>query len=444
MFKRIFNIKLSSFRIMMIGFLAAILVGTILLMLPVSSFSHEWTSLEDSFFTATSAVCVTGLVTLDTASYWSIFGQIIILILIQIGGLGIISVIIFLASVSGKKISLLQRNLIQESISANQVGGIVRRIRFIFKVAFLTETAGALLLLPPLCKAYGINGIWMAIFHSVSAFCNAGFDLFGSHSGSFSSLTSVAGKPEVLIPISLLIIIGGIGFLTWEDFADHKFHFKKYHMQSKTILIVSAALILIPSIFFYISDFAGYETSERIFLSAFQAITPRTAGFNSFDLNKMTSSGLALIILLMLIGGSPGSTAGGMKTTTLAVWIANASALIHKRKNPILFGRRIEEQAVKSAATILLMYTSATFISAYLISNIENLPFGVCIFETASAIGTVGLTLGITPSLSTVSHLILTILMFLGRMGGLTILYAAADRNEIEISQYPTEKINVG
>lgn len=441
---RIFGKKLSSFQIIIIGFLAVILTGTLLLALPVSSKSGGWTPFEDALFTSASAVCVTGLVVMDTAACWSVFGQAVILVLIQIGGLGIITVTAFIATISGKKISLLQRSILQESISAHQLGGIVKMTSFLFKVAFAAESIGALVMLPAFCGEFGASGIWMAVFHSISAFCNAGFDVMGSRTGEFSSLTFFAGRPGVVIPICLLIIVGGIGFLTWDDISEHGFHLRRYRMQSKAILAATGVLIFVPAVLFFFTDFASYGLKERICLSLFQAITPRTAGLNTADIASMSGASHAVIIMLMLIGGAPGSTAGGMKTTTAAVLLANVHSVIRRRKNPRMFGRRIEEQAVHSASALLIMYLLLVIACAVIISAIEGLPFTECIFETASAIGTVGLSLGITASLGTVSHLILIVLMFLGRVGGLTLMYAAINSSGTEVAQCPVEKINVG
>lgn len=444
MIGRILGKKLTTFRIMILGFMGAILIGTILLMLPVSSQSGEWTSFENSLFTATSAICVTGLVVRDTASYWSGFGQAILLLMIQIGGLGVVAVAAFITSFSGKKISLFQRSILQDSLAAPQIGGIVKMTIFIFKITFIVELAGALVMLPGFISDFGAAGIWMAFFHSISAFCNAGFDIMGTHTGEFSSLTFFSNHPEIVIPVCLLIIIGGIGFLTWEDVLTHKFHFKKYRMQSKAIIITSLVLVAAPAIVMFFSDFASYPIKDRIFLSLFQAITPRTAGFNTADLTSITSAGRAMIIILMLIGGSPGSTAGGMKTTTVAVLFANGLAVFRQKKSVAMFGRRIEDSVVKNAATLLVMYLTFSLVSAIAISIIEGLSFDLCIFETISAIGTVGLSLGITPSLGLVSHLILIGLMFFGRVGGLTLLLAAVSDRRPDVSQYPIEKINVG
>lgn len=436
--------KLSSFQIIITGFMALILVGTFLLMLPVSARAGQWTSFEDALFTSTSAVCVTGLVVHDTATYWSLFGHTVILILIQIGGLGIVTFAAFIAAISGRKISLLQRSLLQESISAPQLGGIVKLTGFIFKVAFLVELLGALMMMPVFCGEYGLSGVWMSFFHSVSAFCNAGIDITGSRTGTYSSMTFFGDRVGLVLPMCLLIVIGGIGFVTWNDIAKHKHHFRRYRMQSKVILMTTLLLILLPAAIMFFNDFSMYPLKERVCYSVFQAVTPRTAGFNTVDLSAMTSAGRALIIILMLIGGSPGSTAGGMKTTTAAVLFANAMAIVRRKRDPRLFRRRIEDSTVKTASTLLVLYLFLTVVAAFIISIFDKIPIGVCIFETASAIGTVGLSLGITPSLSLPAHLILIVLMFLGRVGGLTLLYAAISSKGVEMSQYPVEKINVG
>ena len=444
MITRFLGKKLSSFQIIIIGFLGLILLGTLLLILPISVKDGYSVSIEDALFTSTSAVCVTGLVVQDTATYWSGFGQAVILILIQIGGLGIVSVAAFIAMISGKKITLLQRSMLQDSISAHQIGGIVKMTGFIFKIAIIIEVSGALLMLPTFCSKYGVSGIWMSVFHAVSAFCNAGFDIMGDKTGPFSSLTSFASNPRIIIPICLLIIIGGIGFLTWEDVAVNKFHFHRYRMQSKVVIATTGALIIVPMLFLLLFEYTGNSVKDRIFLSLFQAITPRTAGFNTASLSSLSGAGSMLLIALMLIGGSPGSTAGGMKTTTIAVLFANVSSVFWRKKSTQLFGRRIEDGTIRNAATLFMMYLTLPMIGASVISIAENLPIGTCIFETVSAIGTVGLSLGITPSLSPISHLILILLMFLGRVGGLTLIYAAINSKNTDVSQRPVEKIIVG
>lgn len=436
--------KMSSFQIIICGFLAVILVGTMILMLPISTVGRQWASFETALFTSVSAVCVTGLVVQDTASFWSAFGQFVIMLLIQIGGLGIISVTAFLVTVSGRKISLLQRSLLMESISADQVGGIVKMTSFIFRLAFTVELIGATLMMPTFCINFGLSGIWMAVFHSVSALCNAGFDVMGTHSGTFSSLTYFSDSFGVVIPICALIVIGGIGFLTWGDVAFHGIHFKRYRMQSKVIIVTTAGLILFPTLFFFLNDFAAYPLKQRLCLSLFQAVTPRTAGFNTADMAAVTGVGRVMMIVLMLIGGSPGSTAGGIKTTTAAVLCANVISTVRRRRSTQLFGRRIDDETVRQSATLLMIYPLFVLAAAQVISFIEDIPIGPCIFETASAIGTVGLSLGITPSLGTVSHMLLIMLMFFGRVGALTIMFAATSRDGLEVSQCPFAKIHVG
>lgn len=436
--------KFTSFQIIIWGFIAIILMGALLLMLPVSSKAGIITPFNEALFTSTSAVCVTGLVVQDTATYWSWFGQGIILVLIQIGGLGVITIAVSFALLSGRKISLMQRSVMQEAISAPKVGGIVRLTGFILKGTFLVEFTAAFIMMPVFVKDFGAKGIWMAIFHSISAFCNAGFDLMGTENVKYASLTSYISHPLINITIMLLIIIGGIGFLTWEDILKNKYRIKSYRMQTKVILTTSLLLILFPAFFFFFRDFADMPMQERIFSSLFQAVTPRTAGFNTADLTMMTQDGLGIVIALMLVGGSPGSTAGGMKTTTLAVLIANALACFRRKEDAQMFGRRIENSTVKNSATIFMMYIVFFFGGAIVISAVEDLSFSTCLFETASAIGTVGLTLGITPGLGVISQIILMILMFLGRVGGLTLIYAALSGSGKKISKLPQEKMMVG
>lgn len=436
--------RFTSFQIIILGFVAVILIGALLLMLPVSSKAGIITPFNEALFTSTSAVCVTGLVVQDTATYWSWFGQGIILVLIQIGGLGVITIAVSFELLSGRKISLMQRSVMQEAISAPKVGGIVRLTGFVLKGTFLVEFTAAFIMIPVFVKDFGAKGIWMAIFHSISAFCNAGFDLMGTENVKYASLTSYVSHPLINITIMLLIIIGGIGFLTWEDILKNKYRIKNYRMQTKVILTTSLLLILFPAFFFFFRDFADMPMQERIFSSLFQAVTPRTAGFNTADLTMMTEDGLGIVIALMLIGGSPGSTAGGMKTTTLAVLIANTWACFRRNEDAQMFGRRIENSTVKNAATIFMMYIVFFFGGAIVISAVEDLSFSTCLFETASAIGTVGLTLGITPGLGVISQIILMILMFLGRVGGLTLIYAALSSNGKKISKLPQEKMMVG
>ncbi|MEE3492785.1 TrkH family potassium uptake protein [Ruminococcus sp.] len=436
--------RLSSFQIIILGFVGVILLGALLLMLPISSQDRVVTPFNQTLFTSTSAVCVTGLIVQDTATHWSLFGQIIILALIQVGGLGVITMAASFVLLSGKRFSFSQRNTMQNAISAPSLGGIVRLTKFVVKGTAIIEVTGAVIMMPVFVQSHGARGVWMAIFHSVSAFCNAGFDLMGTPDRKFASLTALSDHPVVNIVIMLLIIIGGIGFMTWRDVITNKFRFKRYRLQSKIVIVTSAILIAIPALLYFFHDFAQLPIAQRIFGSLFQAVTPRTAGFNTLDLNSMSKFGLAVMIILMLIGGSPGSTAGGMKTVTVAVLFKNAIASFKRKEDPECFGRRIESGTVKTATTLFLMYFTLCFFSAAVISMVEDLPFGVCIFETASAVGTVGLTLGITPGLGVTSQVILILLMFLGRVGGLTIIYAALSGSTKKLTKLPKESITVG
>ena len=407
---------MTSFQLIIMGFAGVILLGTVLLMLPFSSAEKVITPFHEALFTATSAVCVTGLVVKDTGSYWSLAGQTIILALIQTGGLGVVT----------------------------KVGGIVRLTRFILRGTFLIEAAGTVLLLPVFMGDYGKKGIWMSVFHSISAFCNAGFDILGTDSSMFPSLTRYSGNILINLVIMLLIITGGIGFLTWDDIYTNKLNFKRYRMQSKIILMTTACLILFPTVFFYICDLTKLPMGKRLLAAAFQSVTTRTAGFNTINISEMSEASKAVMILLMLIGGSPGSTAGGMKTTTFSVLILNAIATFRSQENAGAFGRRLEYHVIKNAATIAMLYFALFFGGGIAISVYEGLPLLDCLYEAASAVGTVGLTLGITPELHVFSQVVLIILMYLGRVGGLTLIYAVFSGRNKGNAKLPLEKITVG
>ena len=390
--------RMTTFQVIAIGFIALILLGTLLLSLPFARRKAGSVGFLDCLFTATSAVCVTGLVVQDTASCWSPFGQAVILTLIQIGGMGVVTAAVSLAFLSGRKIGLMQRSVMQESISAPQVGGIVRLTRFIVLSSLGMEAIGALLLISSMIPRFGVGkGIWYAVFHSVSAFCNAGFDLMGMRE-PFSSLTGFSENILVNVTLMTLITVGGIGFLVWNDLKEHGFHWKQYRLQSKAALLTSAWLVILPALWLFFFEMEQIPAGKRILPALFQSVTLRTAGFNTVDLNHISRSGQALMIVCMLVGGSPGSTAGGMKTTTLAVAVLLTTAFaVFRRKEQVTFGgRRIADDTVRQAITILMMYLLLFFGSGLIISRIEGLPLMSCLFETASAIGTVGLTLGIT------------------------------------------------
>ena len=435
--------RLTSSQIIVLGFLGTILLGAFLLMLPISTADGKGATFADAVFTATSATCVTGLIVQDTATYWSYFGQAVILLLIQIGGMGVVTFAVAITVASGKKLGLMQRSTMQEAISAHQMGGIVKLTGFILKTSAIIEVTGAALLAPAFIKEFGVGkGIWYSFFHSISAFCNAGFDLMGVKE-KFSSLTSFSDNPLVNTVIMALIIIGGIGFLVWDDVKTNRFHVRKYRMQTKIVLLTSAFLILLPAVYFFI-EFAGMDIKSRILNSLFQSVTTRTAGFNTYDLTKLDSGGVSIMIVLMLIGGSPGSTAGGMKTTTFAVVILTAISVFRRKEHTDFAGRSIADSVLRNAIAIVTMYLLLFLTGGVVITAVEGLPMMTCMFETASAVGTVGLTLGITPNLSTVSRIILIALMYIGRVGGLTLLFSAVTPGQSTMSRLPQEKLTVG
>lgn len=440
------NIKkrLSTFQVILLGFAGVILLGALLLMMPISSAERVVTPFNEALFTSTSAVCVTGLIVKDTGSYWSAFGQAVIITLIQIGGLGVVTIAASLSMLAGRRISLMQRSTMQDAISAPKVGGIVKLTKFIITGTFIIEAVGAVSMMPVFCKNFGAKGIWMSVFHSISAFCNAGFDILGTEGNQFCSLTSYTSSPVINITVMSLIVIGGIGFLTWDDIYNNKFKIKKYRMQSKIILVTSLILILLPAIYFFFFDYSNYSIGNRLLASLFQSVTTRTAGFNTTDLTKLTRPSQAIMIFLMLVGGSPGSTAGGLKTTTIAVLILNAFACFRRKEDVCAFGRRIDNSVIKNAATIVMMYIALFFIGGVSICTIEKLPLVASLFETASAIGTVGLTLGLTPKLSLASQIILIVLMYIGRVGGLTLIYATLSGKKQINAKMPLDKITVG
>ncbi len=435
--------RLTAFQRIILGFAGVILLGGVLLSLPIASVGRCWTSFSQALFTAVSAVCVTGLVVVDTATYWSGFGQAVLLVLIQIGGLGVLTVAASITRLTGRRITLGQRSAMREAIAAPKLGGIINFVGFAVRVTFIAETLGMLLLLPVFIRDFGTRGIWMAVFHSVSAFCNAGFDLMG-RTGAFSSLTAYRATCSVNLVIMALIVLGGIGFATWEDMKTHRFRIRRYRMQSKVILTMAGILILIPAVCFYILEFKDLPLGERILASLFQSVTTRTAGFNTAELGRLSGAGRGLMILLMLVGGAPGSTAGGMKTTTAAVLLASAVAVFRRREDCCFFGRRVEPGTIRTAAAVGMLDLTLCFGGAILISLAEGQTMDRCLFETASAVGTVGLSLGLTPTLGGFSRVVLMVLMFLGRVGGLTMIYAASSGPDRTLSRLPAEQITVG
>ncbi|MBR4780399.1 MAG: Trk family potassium uptake protein [Lachnospiraceae bacterium] len=437
------RIKITTFQIIILAFASTIFIGSLLLCLPIATNDGSGANFFDAFFTSTSAVCVTGLAVKDTWYYWSLFGRGVLLVLIQIGGLGIVTVALLIFMLSGKKISLTQRLVMKDAISADRVGGILKLTKFIIRFTIIFELIGCLIMYPVFSKEYGaINGLGYSLFHSVSAFCNAGFDLMGSH-GDFSSLCPYKDDIIINLTIMALIVCGGLGFITWKEISVNKWKKNQYSLQSRTVFFMTIILIILPAIYFFTFEFKSLPMNERILSSFFQSITTRTAGFNTQNLDSLSDNGKMIMILLMLIGGAPGSTAGGMKVTTIMVLIASAISTFKDKDSTSLFRRTVKNEIIKKAAALFFMYMVLFISAAMIISKIEQIPILTCLFETASAIGTVGLTLGITPTLSVISKIILIFLMFFGRVGGLTIIFAAITYKPAH-GEYPTEDISVG
>ena len=437
-----FSKKISTSRAIVLGFALLILLGTLLLCLPVSSSSGRGASFGDALFTSVSAVCVTGLTVVDTGTAWSGFGQAVILLLIQTGGMGVITVVVTATVLFRGNVTLKQRSIMQEAISCDSIGDTVRTALGVIRTTLMLEFAGALLLMISFCRDYGPRGVWYSVFHAVSAFCNAGFDLMGAQGQA--SLSHYATSPLVNTVIMMLIVCGGIGFVCWDDIRKNGLKVMRYRLQTKAVLLTTAVLITVSSVLFFSLEFASLPLPERIWASLFQSVTPRTAGFFTVDQNALSGGGKLLTIALMLIGGAPGSTAGGMKVTTVAVILASMVSVFKKRNAAQMLGRRISDDTLRSAMALFTLYAGSFLAVGSAISRIEALPLSSCLFEAASALGTVGLSTGITPSLSAASRILLMILMFAGRAGGLTLMFSALSGSGAYVSKLPLENINVG
>ena len=441
--KKVLN-QFSSARIILLGFIIMIFLGASILTLPISSRNGDFTPFIDALFTATSASCVTGLIVYDTATHWSLFGKIIIIAMIQCGGLGVVTMITVFTQVAGKKIGLRDRATLQSALSAPQIGGIVKLTSFIFKGTIIIEMIGALLMFPSFMKDFGVTkGIYYSIFHSISAFCNAGFDLMGDVS-KFSSLTKYQSDVMINISIMLLILIGGLGFLIWKDIINYKFDMKRYSTQTKMVLVMSMVLVIFPSVLFFFTEFSGLEIKTRILSSVFQAVTPRTAGFNTIDYTKFSDNGIAMTIILMLIGGGSGSTAGGIKMSTVFILVATMCSVLKQDKEVAVFKKRIEPDIIKNAVAVFVLDIVLFVAGSMIISGIEGFSLKETMFECASAVATVGLTLGITPHLGIISKILLICMMYIGRVGGITLIFAAVTPKNNGNARYPKEQVAVG
>lgn len=439
--------KKSTTRVIAFGFATIILIGALLLSMPFSVQEGSPNFIE-ALFTATSATCVTGLVVVDTYQHWTIFGKCVIFCLIQVGGLGFMTIGVYVAVAFKKKIGLQQRETLHESVNTLEIAGVVRLTKYIIQGTILIELIGALLLSFRFIPQKGFwRGLAFGVFHSVSAFCNAGFDLMGDQE-KYSSLIAYEGDVLVNVVIMALIMIGGIGFIVWDDIARNKLHFNKYLLHTKIALITTVALTVGGTILFLIVEndytLAGMSWTEKLCGAAFSAVTPRTAGFNTVDTGALSNAGKLLTIFLMFVGGSPGSTAGGVKTTTLIVILFYAVAMVRNRQDINVCKRRLPEETVKKANAVVVINMSSALIAGFLIMIMQNFSFTQVLFETFSAIGTVGMSEGITRDLNTASRIIIIILMYAGRLGSLSFALLFGQSKKTDLVRSPEEKIVVG
>lgn len=446
--------KLNPATQIVMGFLGIILIGTILLCLPISSNNGQWFSFIDALFTATSSVCVTGLIVVETAVHFSFFGQIVILILIQIGGLGFITLTSLVFLILGKKITYEKRVTMQESFNQENVQGIVKLVKNVIILVFTVELIGFVCLLPSFVQMYGWgDGIFKSIFLSISSFCNAGFDILGSVGTEFTSLSVVAQKIFIILPIMFLIVIGGIGYVVLFDIGK-RFKGQKMSLHSKLVLIVTTVLIFGGAILFAILEWNNPNTignmsiGDKILNSFFQSITPRTAGFTTFDNAQLTPASLVLTNVFMFIGGSPAGTAGGIKTTTLIVLLIAVFKRQNVNGNISFCKKKISSKMIKKSLRVVVLAIMLIVIGTFLLCAFEGsaITTSQALFECISSISTVGISMGITPFLTIASKIVLIILMFAGRVGAVTLTLAFANKStkmsdEIE---YPDSKIMIG
>lgn len=424
--------KISFIQIIALGFAGIIVLGGILLSLPISNRDGMPLDFMDALFTSTSATCVTGLIVHDTYTQFSLFGQIIILCLIQIGGLGFMTVATFFLMMVRRKIGLTERGILTDSVSAFQIGGIVRLVRRVIIGTAILEGTGTLLLAIRFCPQLGFGrGLYYAVFHSVSAFCNAGFDLMGRFE-PYSSLILYQNDILVNMTIMMLIVMGGIGFVVWDDMIHNKWHYTRYKLHTKLVMLSTVFLIVIGAILFYLMEksntLANLPPIGKVLASLFQSVTPRTAGFNTVDTAALTENGTALTMLLMLVGASPGSTGGGIKTTTVMVILLATLSYVRNDEDINIFKRRLEKNVLKRAYCSTTIYVMLSILGVFFIMSSQELPIKDIAFEVLSAIGTVGMSTGVTRELNSVSRVVILLLMYSGRVGNLTLAMAILSR----------------
>lgn len=438
----------STTRLIASGFALIILAGALLLSLPIANKSGHGNWLN-SLFTATSATCVTGLVVTDTYQNWTIFGQIIILCLIEVGGLGFLTIGAYISVLLKKRIGLQEREQLQESVNTLEIAGVVRLVKKIVQGALCVEGLGAVLLAFRFVPRFGVaRGIYFSVFHAVSSFCNGGFDLMGVNE-AYSSLVAFEGDIVVNLVVVTLILVGGIGFIVWDDVMRNKWHFRKYLLHSKIVITTTLILTAAGTILFLITEnnaaFAGMSPLEKFLGALFSSVTPRTAGFNSVDTAALSNSGKIITMVMMFIGGSPGSTAGGVKTTSMVVLLFYAVAMVLGREDINLFGRRLTDEVVKKANAVVIINATLTIMATVTIMTLQPLlNFEDVLFEVLSAIGTAGMTVGITRELNIISRVIIIVLMYCGRLGSLSFALVFAQKKTSASVRQPQEKIIVG
>jgi len=445
---------LSTTQIILLSFLVTILLGSLLLALPISSADGEAVPYLDALFTATTSTCVTGLVTLPTATTWSVFGQVVILLMIQIGGLGLITVMSGLMILLHRKMGIGDRLLIQDAFNLNTMSGLAKFVKNVLFGTLIVEGIGALLYMPVFVTEFGAKGIWISVFNSISAFCNAGIDVIGEN-----SLCNYATNPIVNLVTCALIILGGLGYIVWWDVLrvirsrspKNKKIFRHLTLHSKIAITVTAGLIFVGAILIFIFEYNNPLTIgemplfDKIQVSLFQSVTTRTAGFASVPQENLTNASTAVSIILMLIGGSPVGTAGGMKTVTIAVLLCSALATIRNKNSATLFGRRISEDSIKKAVAVAVSFLTICTASTVLLMATSNASALDVVYETVSATATVGLSRNLTAALNTVGKLIIIVTMYFGRVGPISLAVALGSKNEVQnVISEPTEEISIG
>lgn len=439
--------KLNAVQILAIGFAIVILIGGSILSLPISSANGEYTNFLDALFTSTSAVCVTGLVTVDTGTHWNDFGKIVIMLLIETGGLGFMSLSTFVAMILGKKITLRERLIMQEAMNTFNIQGLVKMVKYVLTFTFTVQVCGALLFAIQFIPEYGMRkGIFYSIFHSVSAFCNAGFDLFGN----YSSVVKYSSNPLVLLTISMLIIIGGLGFVVSLELYNYR-KAKRLSTHSKMVLFITATLLLLGTIFIFFVEYKNPETighmnfADKVLNSFFSAVSPRTAGFNSVSTDGMTLAGKLMTIILMFIGGASGSTAGGLKVTTFGVLVFTVISVLKGREETEAFGRKFSKETVYKAFTLLSVCIMLVLTVTTILTITEpDKSFINLLYEATSAFGTVGLTAGVTQDITSISKVVILLTMYCGRVGPLTVILAVVNKRKKSRIKYPEAKILIG